>query len=133
VAIVSNSGANRQQQRRDVDARAQLGAGLGRRGGELAAQVLDEQRHADGLLVGARALAPQAVRATVLAVVGGEQDHRVRGDLGVAVEGAQHVADVLVDLALELRVEVEKFDPFRFRFRTLERDLSERGGGRLLE
>ncbi len=49
-------------------------------------------------------------------MVGGEHDHRVGGYLRMAVERAQDVPDVVVDLALELRVEVEEAEPFQFRF-----------------
>ena len=74
---------DRQQQGGDVDAAAELVAHAGRRGGQQRARVPDDQRDADRLLVGAGALAAKAVRGRVLAVIGGEHDHRVGGDVGL--------------------------------------------------
>ena len=79
VAIVSSSGARSTLEVSCVRARCSA------RAPSLPRRVLDDQRHADRLLVDARALAAQAVRGAVLAVVGGEHDDRVRGHLGAAL------------------------------------------------
>ena len=63
------AGGDRQQQRGYVDARAELRPRLARGVREDPAQVLHDQRHARGLLVGARALTAKSMRGAVLAVV----------------------------------------------------------------
>ena len=100
--------------------------GLGR---QHAARILDDQRNADALLVCARALASEPVRGAVLAVVGGEHDHRVGGHLGLALERVENPADVPVHLALQLGVEVDEFQPPAFGSRTVEGDGPERRRG----
>ena len=52
---------------------------------------------------------------------------------GRLCERLQHVPDVVVDLALELDVEVQEFEPFGGRFGSREGDRAERRGGRFLE
>ncbi len=115
----------RQQQRRDIDARGQslpLDPG---RAGERSAQVADVQRHPDRLLVDPGALAAQPMRAGVLAVVGGEDDDRVGGDGRRRGEHVEHGAEVVVDIALQLQVGVEHARPRRARPPAGERDLAE--------
>ena len=82
---VLGSAGDREQQRREVDAGGELLADALGGAGEHATGILDEQRDADALLVGAGALAPQPVRAAVLAVIGGEHDHRVLRHLRTAL------------------------------------------------
>ena len=66
-------------------------------------------------------------------MVGGEHDHGVGGDLRPAVQRLQDAADVPVDLALQLRVQVEEAEPDQLRFRAAERHRPERRRGRVLQ
>ena len=88
--------------------------GLSHVPGESAARIGDDQRDVDRLLVRRSELArQQAVRAGVLAVVGGEHDHRV-GQLGLRDRG-NHIADRLIDHLLHERVHVEPTLPVAVR------------------
>ena len=96
-------------------------------------RIGDDQRDADPLLVHRRALASQAVRGPVLAVVGGEDDDRVAHHLGPARQRRHHPADVAVDLELELHVEVQERQPDGLEAGSAEWHLAEGNRARQLE
>ncbi len=127
------AGGDRQQQRGHVDARAHLGSHHPGRARDRCSRILHQQRHADGLLVGAGPLAAQPVGRPVLPVVGGEEDHRVGRHLRAAFQRPQHAADVTVHLALELRVEIEELQPQLPSTRSAERHGAEGRRRGLLE
>src|ERR1022692_4750700 len=110
----------RQQVHARAGVRQNCGAGLAR----ALAGVTDQKRDVQNFIVERAAFGMQAVRAAVVAVVGGEDDDRVlpeglvlleatrRGDAAARVR-TEHLAHLVVDAGLHPRIVVQELRPGR--------------------